>query len=72
MATHYEAAIALYDSCGWSNAGEVTMVFGDGIELQSYVYVAPADLIGELGRGSHPRDRGSSLGDEPADRSARS
>lgn len=42
VATHYEAAIALYDSCGWSNAGEVTMVFGDGFELQSYVYVAPA------------------------------
>jgi ribosomal protein S18 acetylase RimI-like enzyme len=42
VATHYEAAIALYDSCGWRNAGEVTMVFGDGAELQSYVYVAPA------------------------------
>ena len=41
VATHYEAAIALYDSCGWRNAGEVTMVFHDGIELQSYVYVAP-------------------------------
>ena len=42
VATHYEAAIALYDSCGWRNAGEVTMVFGDGAKLQSYVYVAPA------------------------------
>jgi ribosomal-protein-alanine N-acetyltransferase len=41
VATHYEAAIALYDSCGWRNAGEVTMMFGDGFELQSYVYVAP-------------------------------
>jgi len=41
VTTHYEAAIALYDSCGWRNAGEVTMVFGDGTELQSYVYVAP-------------------------------
>jgi ribosomal-protein-alanine N-acetyltransferase len=41
VATHYEAAIALYDSFGWRNAGEVTMVFGDGFELQSYVYVAP-------------------------------
>jgi ribosomal protein S18 acetylase RimI-like enzyme len=41
VATHYAAAIALYDSCGWRNAGEVTMVFGDGAELQSYVYVAP-------------------------------
>ena len=41
VATHYEAAIALYRACGWRNAGEVTMVFGDGTELQSYVYVAP-------------------------------
>jgi ribosomal protein S18 acetylase RimI-like enzyme len=41
VATHYEAAIALYDSCSWRNAGEVTMVFGDGTELQSFVYVAP-------------------------------
>lgn len=42
VATHYGAAIALYRSCGWHNAGEVTMVFGDGTELQSYVYIAPA------------------------------
>ena len=41
VATHYDAAIALYESCGWRNAGEVTMVFGDGTELQSYVYLAP-------------------------------
>lgn len=26
---------------GWHAAGEVTMVFGDGTELQSFVYVAP-------------------------------
>ena len=41
VATHYEAAIALYRSCGWHAAGEVTMVFRDGTDLQSYVYVAP-------------------------------
>jgi ribosomal protein S18 acetylase RimI-like enzyme len=41
VATHYHAAIALYRSCGWRNVGEVTMVFADGTELQSYVYVAP-------------------------------
>lgn len=35
------AAIALYDACGWSNAGEVTMRFSDDFSLQSYVYVAP-------------------------------
>jgi ribosomal protein S18 acetylase RimI-like enzyme len=41
VATHYDAAIALYRSCGWRNVGKVTMVFADGFELQSYVYVAP-------------------------------
>ena len=41
VATHYDAANALYRSCGWRNVGEVTMVFGDGATLQSYVYVAP-------------------------------
>jgi GNAT superfamily N-acetyltransferase len=41
VAIHYGAAIALYESCGWRNAGEVTMVFGDGTELPSYVYLAP-------------------------------
>ena len=41
VVTHYDAAIALYESCGWRNAGEVTMVFRDGSQLQSYVYLAP-------------------------------
>jgi ribosomal protein S18 acetylase RimI-like enzyme len=41
VATHYDAAIALYRSGGWRNAGEVTIVFGDGSKLHSYVYVAP-------------------------------
>lgn len=41
VATHYDAAIALYESCGWRNAGEVTLVFADGSRLQSYVYLAP-------------------------------
>ena len=41
VATHYDAAVALYEWCGWRNAGEVTMVFGDGSQLQSYVYLAP-------------------------------
>lgn len=42
VVTAYAAANALYDACGWRNAGEVTMRFSDGLELQSYVYVAPA------------------------------
>jgi GNAT superfamily N-acetyltransferase len=41
VVTHYAAANALYRSCGWRNVGEVTMVFRDRSELQSYIYVAP-------------------------------
>jgi GNAT superfamily N-acetyltransferase len=41
VVTHFEAANALYRSCGWHNAGEVTMVFRDGTSLQSFVYLAP-------------------------------
>lgn len=41
VATGYDAAIALYGSCGWRNAGEVTMVFADGTQLQSFVFVGP-------------------------------
>ena len=37
----YAPAIALYEEAGWTNAGEVTMRFGDGTVLQSYVYVSP-------------------------------
>jgi GNAT superfamily N-acetyltransferase len=41
VATHYDAAIALYRACGWQDAGPVAMIFDDGFELRSYVYVAP-------------------------------
>jgi GNAT superfamily N-acetyltransferase len=41
VATQYDAAVALYDSCGWRNVGEVTMVFADGTRLQSFVFAAP-------------------------------
>ena len=47
VVTHYDAATALYRSCGWRNAGEVTMAFADGATLQSYVYVAPEGRSGE-------------------------
>jgi hypothetical protein len=41
--TGIPAAQALYEVCGWRNVGEVTMVFGDGTQLQSFVYVGPRD-----------------------------
>ena len=41
VVTEYAPAVSLYESCGWHNAGEVTMRFRDGTELQSYVFVAP-------------------------------
>jgi GNAT superfamily N-acetyltransferase len=41
VVTEYAPAIALYEACGWQNAGDVTMVFRDGLTLHSYVYVAP-------------------------------
>ncbi len=41
VARHYAAANALYRSSGWCNVGDVTMVFRDGTQLESYVYVAP-------------------------------
>lgn len=41
VVTEYAPAIALYESCGWQNAGEVTMRFSWGLTLQSYVFVAP-------------------------------
>lgn len=41
VVTHYDAANALYRSCGWHNLGVVEMVFRDGTTLHSYVYVAP-------------------------------
>jgi GNAT superfamily N-acetyltransferase len=41
VVTHFYAAHALYRSCGWRNAGEVTLRFADGSTLQSYVFLAP-------------------------------
>jgi len=47
VATHFGAAVDLYESCGWRRAGVVTIEF-DGAEfdhapsLDCYVYVGPA------------------------------
>ena len=41
VVTRFTPAVAFYRSCGWRNAGEVTLAFDDGTELRSYVFVAP-------------------------------
>jgi GNAT superfamily N-acetyltransferase len=42
VATHLDAAVGLYESCGWDRAGEVTIEFDDQPSLQCYVYIGPA------------------------------
>ena len=42
VAVHFDAAIGLYESCGWSRVGEVTIEFPDEPSLERYVYVGPA------------------------------
>jgi ribosomal protein S18 acetylase RimI-like enzyme len=41
VAVHFDAAIGLYESCGWKRVGEVTIAFPDEPSLQRYVYVGP-------------------------------
>ncbi len=42
VAVHFDAAIGLYESSGWSRVGEVTIQFEDEPSLQRYVYVGPS------------------------------
>ena len=41
VAVHFSAAIALYESSGWTRLGTVTTMFRDGDTLDEHVYVAP-------------------------------
>lgn len=41
VAVHFDAAIGLYESCGWDRIGEVTIQFAQEPSLQRYVYVGP-------------------------------
>ena len=43
VVTSFEAANALYQSCGWTNLGDVEMAFRMGATIRSYVYLGPAD-----------------------------
>ena len=42
VATHFGAAVDLYESCRWRRAGVVTIEFDDAPSLDCYVYVGPA------------------------------
>ncbi len=39
--THRQAAIAMYDRCGWTRAGQVTSRFGADVVLDELVYLGP-------------------------------
>jgi GNAT superfamily N-acetyltransferase len=41
VATELQAAVSLYEACGWDRAGEVTIDIDDEPSLQCYVYVGP-------------------------------
>jgi len=42
VATSFHAAIRLYESCGWTRAGEATVRFDDGASLDEFVYLGPS------------------------------
>ena len=41
VVTHQQGAIALYDKCGWTRAGQVTSRYGDDVVLDEFVYLGP-------------------------------
>ena len=45
VATDSTAAIALYEQCGWSRAGDVRVVLPDGSTLEEAVFLGPGPVI---------------------------
>jgi GNAT superfamily N-acetyltransferase len=45
VAKHYAGAIAFYEACGWTRAGELTLDFPNGMTLESWLYVGPAPSV---------------------------
>ncbi len=41
VVTSFEAAVSLYESCGWVRAGHVTFRFDDGGSVEEFVYLGP-------------------------------
>ncbi|HEY7917772.1 MAG TPA: GNAT family N-acetyltransferase [Acidimicrobiales bacterium] len=44
VVTRFRSAIALYEQCGWTRAGTVTLALPDGSALDEFVYFAPVLL----------------------------
>jgi GNAT superfamily N-acetyltransferase len=44
VVTGFTAAIALYESCGWTCAGPVTFHAADGTRFEELVYIGPAPV----------------------------
>jgi putative acetyltransferase len=44
VATHLDAAVGLYERCGWIRVGEVEVAFTTGETLKEFVYLAPTSL----------------------------
>ena len=41
VVTYQQQAIALYDRCGWTRAGQVTSRYGDDVVVEEFVYLGP-------------------------------
>jgi GNAT superfamily N-acetyltransferase len=41
VATHFQPAIQLYEACGWTKAGMITVRFPDNTDLEEFIYFAP-------------------------------
>jgi GNAT superfamily N-acetyltransferase len=41
VATHYRGAVRLYEECGWTRAGDITLRFTDEVTLDEHIYVGP-------------------------------
>ena len=41
VVTTFEAAVHLYESCGWVRVGQVTFRFHDGGSVEEFVYLGP-------------------------------
>ena len=41
VVTTFEAAVNLYESCGWIQVGQVTFRFHDGGSVKEFVYLGP-------------------------------
>ena len=41
VVTPLQGAIFMYEKCGWTRAGKVTVDLGDDVAIDEYVYIGP-------------------------------